>query len=64
MEKKGTFFERGIWSDGIVSELLQNASPETGDMLRKIPIKKYFFIIEKNDFEKIDSEKKTHGNFD
>ena len=32
----------------------QNNSPGTGDEVKKNPIKKYFFIVEKNDFENFD----------
>ena len=31
---------------------LQNDSPETGDEVKKNPVTKYFFIMEKNNFEK------------
>ena len=50
--KKGTFFERCIQSDGIVPKLLQNDSPETGDEVKKNPIEKCFFIMEKKYVEK------------
>ena len=39
-------------------EMLQNDSPGTGDEVKKNPIEKYFFIMEKNDFENFDFQKK------
>ena len=57
MEKR--IFSCGdVWNDGIVLKLLQNDSPGTGDEVKKNPIEKYFFIMEKNDFENFDFQKK------
>ena len=58
-KKKRTFGDSGPESDGIILKLLQNDSPETGDEVKKNPVKKYFFIMEKNDFENFDFQKKS-----
>ena len=48
---------------GNVLELLPIDSPRSGDMILKNPIEKYFFIMEKNDFENFRFSKKVENRF-
>ena len=57
----GKVFFRGNWRVSIAgnaSKPLPIDSPGSGDELKKNPIEKYFFIMEKNDFENFEFQKK------
>ena len=57
----GNYFirvERRVYIVGNASKLLPIDSPYSVDELKKNPIEKYFFIMEKNDFENFGFQKK------